>query len=280
MKRNTLSTLVFLALGSSQVFAGQLDVPNTFQSGQVASAGAVNANFAAAKTAVDDNNARIDQLLTRISTLEGQVADLLDIISVSSPGGLRTVTFSGVNVRIVNGNPGNNTYSANGLGNLIVGYNAGSGNRGGSHNLVVGDDHAYSGSGGAVLGFSNTITGRAATVTGGNTNVASGDNASVSGGEGNTASGLNAAISGGSTNVASGRAASVTGGQSNNATAVAASVAGGAGNTASGVQSHVSGGGHPTTANLGNTAATTRSVVLGGQGRTTAANDETIPAIP
>ena len=51
--------------------------------------------------------------------------------------------MTGANVQIVDGT-GDTGGTPNGLGNLIVGYNASSGDtRTGSHNLVVGDLHTY-----------------------------------------------------------------------------------------------------------------------------------------
>src|SRR3712207_7496934 len=55
-----------------------------------------------------------------------------------------TLFRSGANLNIVNGL--NDTQSANGLGNLIIGYNEARqvGNqRGGSHNLVIGQESNY-----------------------------------------------------------------------------------------------------------------------------------------
>src|SRR5205823_3933580 len=74
------------------------------------------------------------------------------------------VIFHDANVHVRNGNA--ETYSnANGLGNLVVGYNANTdaanhvlpaGHRVGSHNLIVGDGHSYLSSGGFVAGFVNS----------------------------------------------------------------------------------------------------------------------------
>lgn len=296
MKHKQLPILVFLALASNQAMSGQVTIPNTFQSGQVASAAAVNANFSAVEVAVDDNAQRIAALEATIQTLQNTITslqgrlttvennsalDLDGIITVDSPGGLQRVTFSGANVRIINGT--GSTYGANNsVGNLVIGYSANptGKSRTGSHNIVVGDEHGYTANGGVVFGFSNTISARGATVTGGNTNTASGQDSSVSGGEGNTASAGGASVSGGRTNTASGAVSSVTGGQSNSATAVAASVAGGAGNRATGTQSHVTGGGHPTITALGNVASGARTVILGGQGQTAPTDNTAIPAIP
>lgn len=65
-----------------------------------------------------------------------------------------TFELSGANLQISNGLTGN---SPNGLGNLILGHNDTAGmndtiGRGGSHVLVIGDGHAYSGANGIVTG--------------------------------------------------------------------------------------------------------------------------------
>ena len=102
-----------------------------------------------------------------------------------------------------------------GLGNLIVGYNEdpglNPGDREGAHNLVVGRYHRYLSFGGFVAGELNTVSGQAATVSGGRENTASRDSASVSGGRDNTASGFDASVSGGQSNLASGQYATVSG---------------------------------------------------------------------
>ena len=89
-----------------------------------------------------------------------------------------------------------------GLGNLIVGYNRppeglSDGERVGSHTLIIGDEHRYSSAGGLIAGFRSTVSGVAASVSGGAGNGASGRVASVSGGESNQASGDGASVSGG-----------------------------------------------------------------------------------
>lgn len=63
------------------VLAGELDVPNAFAAGEAARAGEVNANFQAAESAVNDNDARIGSLegtvsdhASRLSTLESAPA--------------------------------------------------------------------------------------------------------------------------------------------------------------------------------------------------------------
>ncbi len=117
------------------------------------------------------------------------------------------------------------------------------GDRGGSHNLIVGPRHIYDSSGGFVAGYDNTLRDDYASISGGRDNTASGEAASVSGGWDNTASGGGASVSGGEDNTASGASASVSGGQNNTAgSGNWSSVSGGVDNTASGRWSSVSGG--------------------------------------
>jgi hypothetical protein len=114
------------------------------------------------------------------------------------------VVFERCNVHIQNGAGTTGGFgNINGFGNLIIGYNhdlfppTPPAPRGGSHNLVVGDEHSYSAWGGLVAGFRNTISGPEASVTGGSQNTASGQHASVSGGLHNTADGNSSSVSGG-----------------------------------------------------------------------------------
>ena len=113
-------------------------------------------------------------------------------------------------------------------GNLIVGWNEGDGgDKTGLNNLVVGSEHTYTSTGGAVFGQKNTISAASATVTGGYQNKAISTYASVSGGYENTASGVFASVSAGRGNTASGTGASVSGGEANTASGNSASVSGG-----------------------------------------------------
>lgn len=114
----------------------------------------------------------------RVAALEEQMPACLS----EDPEG--TAVFEGCNVQIVNGEGATGTM--NGKGNLIIGYNEsflGEGkDRSGSHNLVVGPEHQYSGSAGLVAGYNNTISARWATVTGGAFNSATADGSTVIGG--------------------------------------------------------------------------------------------------
>ena len=66
--------LVFIMaifITSSQAAASALTVPNTFVSGTATSASDMNANFAAVKAAVDDNNTRISSIAGATSSFKG-----------------------------------------------------------------------------------------------------------------------------------------------------------------------------------------------------------------
>lgn len=190
---------------------------------------------------------RLDALEAANTALEAEIVALKTktaSMSAVTAGGQPTVRFSGVNVQVVDGT-GDTDGATNGRGNLIVGYNrdfTGSRIRTGSHNLVVGDEHAYSSYAGTVLGSVNSVTAPYASVTGGSFNTASDIAASVSGGSSNSASGLRASVSGGSFNTASGDWASVSGGSDNTASNFYASVSGGNSNTANSPSASVSGG--------------------------------------
>jgi hypothetical protein len=157
------------------------------------------------------------------------------------------IIFSGANIHIVSGSGA--TQDSTGLGNLVIGYDDDShdlatidAGRGGSHNLIVGDDNTFTSSGGLVAGYLNGIASEYASVSGGQGNAANGPYSSVSGGESNTASSEGASISGGDSNVASSLEASISGGDGNLASGNLATVSGGQFNTASGNFSSVAGG--------------------------------------
>ena len=156
------------------------------------------------------------------------------------------IYISGANVHIVSGS--GSTYDGGqslGRGNLIIGYNEDPhnyfsdpglqpGDRGGSHNLVVGPGNRFTHSafGGAVIGWNNTINGINASVYGGLINRA--DQGTILGGTNNIASANAATISGGDRHTASGDRVSILGGENNTASAPFANIVGGSNNTASG----------------------------------------------
>lgn len=134
---------------------------------------------------------RVDAVETGIGA--GLVDGLADVLSVDGAG---DIVISGANVYIQSGSGATNDdvgagpcNPCVGKGNLIIGYDEDGGSplpRTGSHNLVIGRLHSYTGFAGLVAGFSNTIGGDSATVTGGTFNNAR-DRGSVAGGTVNNA---------------------------------------------------------------------------------------------
>jgi hypothetical protein len=174
-----------------------------------------------------------------------------------SRSALKTVVFKGVNVQVVNGT-GIET-RLNGLGNLIIGYadNTGGGPRTGSHNLITGDNGAWTSYGGLLAGDFNQIHGPFDSIPGGRSSTASGFDSTVAGGAGNIASGFAASANGGISNLSNGFYATTSGGSSNTARGEASSVSGGRNNTAFGNSASVGGG-------LDNTARGNNDSILGG----------------
>ena len=186
-------------------------------------------------------SAQKDGLAARVAQLEAQVAAMEEILQfvyveeeeINGVAGPHWI-IEGANVHVRSGSgetsdgcpsippePGL-CQSLTGLGNLIVGYNERRGKssgpvRVGSHNLIVGDQHAYWSFGGFVAGAGNSVTGPVASVCGGVSNWASGLASSVCGGEGNQAIGVKSSVSGGQGNEAIGDNSSVSGGQFRNA---------------------------------------------------------------
>src|SRR5262245_49721639 len=101
-----------------------------------------------------------ETLEERVSKLESKVAALEATLkgvtrNEAGVGGKPTIQFSGVNVQVVNGS--GSTYTANGLGNLMLGYGTSS-TAGGSHDLVIGNSNSFTGSGDAVIGEYDSAT--------------------------------------------------------------------------------------------------------------------------
>lgn len=309
--------LILLAIAlASPVMAQDVNASKTCKPGStkgnclLALITTLQGQVASLQTALTTANANISTLQTALTTVESnQALALGPFVSVdaNSENGLAgpNIVISGANVHIESGS--GNTFDTTGLGNLVIGYDEDSvspsmidPNRTGSHNLVVGADHLFTSSGGAVLGFGNFISTDAATVSGGDCNgagatpyssslkalcapanpgsqsvsgggqnAAKGVESSVSGGFANTASGSGASISGGAQNNASSTHASVSGGALNTASFTTASVSGGFSNTASGQRSSVSGG-------FSNTASGTNSSVSGGESNTASGDESSI----
>jgi hypothetical protein len=164
-------------------------------------------------------------------------------------GGEPTAVFSTVNVQVVSGS-GMTNGAVNGMGNLIVGYaeNTKSYAQTGSNNLIVGMGNGWTGFGeivggefnralgslSAVFGLSNLARGAESSVTGGAHNTASVQAASVAGGEFNIADDIGSWIGAGCANLTgSGTNTGVCGPTFHNE-----AILGGAGVTLTGTNTH------------------------------------------
>ena len=231
-----------LSAGSAPLLASLFALCLILMTARPAMAVTVEERLAVLESKVSSLENRVSILEANVATQGTQIAALTDkLMHVSRAGSNLVIT--GANLHIVNGRGGTST--ANGLGNLIVGYNEvrSFGNiRSGSHNVVLGAYQNFHSWGGFVAGFRNNISAPYASVSGGQNNTASAAYASVSGGGFNTASGFSAAVSGGGSNTANGTGASVSGGHTNLASGSSACVNGGRENLASAPYASLAGG--------------------------------------
>ncbi|MCX7554006.1 hypothetical protein OS175_08965 [Marinicella sp. S1101] len=80
MNKKTI-ILINLFLISQLTVASDVEIPHTFTPNTPASADQVNENFQAIETAVDDNDTRLDDLITLVGTLQNDLADANNAIS-------------------------------------------------------------------------------------------------------------------------------------------------------------------------------------------------------
>jgi cell division protein FtsB len=216
---------------------------------------------------VESLQATVSALKSQIDTLQGQLTAVQSnpalalgpFVSVDPNPEIGVVgpniIFSGANIHIVSGSGATNDKgNPTGFGNLIIGYDEAPpntagfppfnpGDRGGSHNLVIGGGNRFTRAafGGLVAGEGNTISNEGTSVGGGFNNTASGLLSSVTGGNDNITSGEDSSVSGGHSNTAIGFVSSVSGGQVNTASGDIANVLGGTKNTAGGIATVVIG---------------------------------------
>jgi hypothetical protein len=123
------------------------------------------------------------------------------------------VTVAGANLRVTNGTGQTNT--ANGTGNLIIGYAEpvdAVGQSSGSHNLVMGQQPSFSSYGAIVAGYGGTSSAPYASVLGGYKNFATGIHSAVVGGYNNNAAGDTSVVTGGASSTAGGPYTAISGG--------------------------------------------------------------------
>lgn len=180
---------------------------------------------------------------------------------------LPTVRLNGANLQIVNGlgatdgSPEGDLVAANGLGNVIVGYNEvgpETSSRTGSHNVLLGEQHSYGSVGSLLVGEKSRSFGKYAVVfgrdqesvgelnsiLGGCYNTTMGSENVICGGEGNIigSGGRQSVVVGGTFNEVNGEHAVGVGGDQNSADGDWSVVVGGAFNRAAGSRSVISGG--------------------------------------
>ena len=175
--------------------------------------------------------AQITSLQSQVASLEAStVPGLGDYVSVDDSA--HTVLVSGANLQVHNGQSAS---ASNGLGNVILGFNGLQAEqdpqetRNGSHNLVVGYGHFYTGNDnlisgvtnraygdqGVVFGFNNRSWDVNTTVLGGGNNGAYGNATTVVGGFSNVTYGTSNVVLGGGGNVSNGNADVIVGGDNN-----------------------------------------------------------------
>lgn len=158
------------------------------------------------------SSANVDALTARVAALEA----LLVGVSRVNVDGHPTIRITNANFQVVNGTGFSNS-TPNGRGNIIIGYNEvinPDPARSGSHMLVIGPGHAYSGHSGAVIGLENTSANEYASATGvGNQAMAFAS--TINGGYNNYVDGAGSysTISGGSGHFMSGQYTTVLGGR-------------------------------------------------------------------
>lgn len=164
---------------------------------------------------LDAAEARIDALEAASEGTQADVAayapvlDLLNYVTVDPAE--NAVVFSGANVFVQNGELA--TATNNALGNLIVGYDEDDGAdfKLGSHNIVVGPSHSYSGIGSIVGGENNASMHNYGGLIGGSHNTVSGSWAAAVGSHDSFVSTSTAVVVGGSFNTVNGENAVVVG---------------------------------------------------------------------
>jgi hypothetical protein len=201
------------------------------------------------QTANADLQKEITTLQTQLTAVQSNHALLLGpFVSVDPNPEIGVIgpniIFSGANIHIVSGSGVTNEDSnPRGLGNLIIGYDEAPsfllpipGDRGGSHNLIIGSGHRFLSNvfGGLLAGENNSLFNAATSIVGGSFNSVGEQWGSILGGQfnhiGEAASGSNATIVGGQNNIVYGDFATVLGGSGNVAGGFASSVLGGQGN--------------------------------------------------
>jgi hypothetical protein len=255
MRKFTFTCIPLLLLASQSVLAYDWQTPLMWDWALSTASPTLDeheSDIAALQTQMADQAALIASLQADLSVSNAYIQDLQSYVSVddTTNPSRPVVMISGANLQVTNGL--GSTLSTNGVGNILVGYDesmlglcyivpanmedlydatacANSGGlwlgtvatKTGSHNLIVGDRHAYT-------AYSSIVSGTA--------NFSTAKGASIIGGAYNSGVGAYSATIGGILNHAEGRRSTVTGGATNTAesTSLNGSISGGSGGTVSG----------------------------------------------
>lgn len=190
---------------------------------------------------IDDLEERVDDVETTLQWWEPTIWNAVDVFTWLSVDADDDLVVDGANLRVVNGE--GTTDSENGEGNVIIGYGANTGGyaRGGSHYLVVGDEHEYASNAGILYGYGNTSAAWGQLV-GGVSNLADGAHAVIVNGYGHIASGAYSVIVAGANSYADSIGSAVVSGMENSTYGDYAAVLGGYDNDATGEYSTISAG--------------------------------------
>lgn len=182
----------------------------------------MDAKVAAASTTVEN-------LELTMQTVDERVASNERVLGpVDYDPRTKTVRFTGVNVQIRNGT-GSTDGAGDGTGNLVVGWNEADDNdmRDGSHNVIVGSHHAWTGHSSIATGMDHALLG---------------EGGAAIGGVANTAAAAGTALIGGQDNHSTAPGGVALGGAENHLTAELSTTLGGYANTADGAFSVIVGG--------------------------------------
>ena len=186
----------------------------------------------------------------------------------------KNVIVTNANLHIRSGS-GTTNGTTNGYGNVIIGYNEdtnGNKQRGGSHNLILGQEHSYTSYGSILSGTNHTVNAVHASSIGGDSNIIGNNapNAVAIAGQSNqfasSGTAFYAATLGGQGNKVNGRYAAAVAGQNNTVTGTHAASVGGGGNDKANDENTISGKYAVSIGGKKNTAGGNNSVAIAGQG--------------
>jgi hypothetical protein len=191
----------------------------------------VEIDIASNLTDIASNTSSISGIASDLTDLDiDLLVDLGDYLSVDTTDD--SVIFTDANVYVQSGS-GSTDGTVNGLGNLIVGYDedGGSDDKSGSHNVIIGMEHQYTGAGNLISGYRHEVDNDFSGMVGGFDHFVGATYSGLVGGVRNTTLGTYSSVLGGRDSTATGDVSSIGGGTNNNATGHGTTIGGGDGTT-------------------------------------------------